>query len=48
MPEWAKQSFRFPASLKGMPETLGLLAEDGCPNVAEELWVTVQGDRYHL
>ena len=26
----------------GMKETLGLQAEDGCPNFIKELWVTVR------
>ncbi|EGV94454.1 hypothetical protein I79_000416 [Cricetulus griseus] len=32
----AKQIFIFPASLRSLPDTLGLQAEDGCPNIAEE------------
>ena len=32
----------FPASWKSLLDTMGLKAEDGCPNGTEELWVTVQ------
>lgn len=39
---------RLPASLIGIPEILGLKAEDGCPNITKELWVTVQADRCHF
>ena len=40
-----KLSLKFSASWKSLLDTMGLKAEDGCPNGAEELWVTVQAVR---
>ena len=34
-------SLKFPASWKCLLDTMGLKAEDGCPNGTEKLWVTV-------
>ena len=33
----AEQIFKFPASWKSLQDTMDLHAEDGCPNVTEEL-----------
>ena len=32
-------SFRFPASLKNLPDSLGLLTKNGRHNITEKLWV---------
>ena len=42
----AKQIFKFPASLKSLSDIMGLSAEDGCPNITKELWVTIQAAHY--
>ena len=41
-PDKVGQFFKNPVSQKSLSDILGLQAEDGCPNIAEELWVTVQ------
>ena len=45
LPIQAGQSFKFPASLKILTDTMGLQAEDGYTNITEEIWVTIQGIR---
>ena len=40
-----EQSLKFPALWKCLLDTMGLKAEDGCPNGTKKLWVTVQAAR---